>query len=443
MTTMTVPVVNSWTGWIFRRVDLPLAYLVFAVLAWLSTAVPTAFGGTVWRPENRTAFIVSFLAIGLGELVRIRVVGEREAAPMSVACSYAFAFFTQVPSGNAVSYTGREVVAISGLAMACGVTVLFVRGQRVRTDELSARLISLGVAAVVFRDLPLAGGQSCAEWFARQPDMAWLSAVVMVTVSVFSLMIYATTLGTHNAARRFAPLLPSILAEVRALGGLNTALGATGTLIAVAAVPMGMFAVPQFLIPLMLTLIAVGQHASVRATQRETIRALSRVTELAGYTPAGHAARVAELCVAVGREMGMSERDLQGIEYAALLHDLGQVCIVEPLPNGATVLAAPADQDQIGADSADLLLKAGVFPAVAATLRNQATPYRQVREFGEDIPLASRVLKVVNAYDDFVHLLTSTNRQAAAIERIHLGLGYEYDPRVVDALVDVLRHRSR
>lgn len=443
MTALPVPVVNTLTGWILRRVDLPLAYLVFAVLGWLATAVPMVFGDVLWRPENRTTFIVSFMAIGLGELVRVRVVGEREAAPMSVACSYAFAFFTQVPAGNTVSYGAREVVAVSGLAMASGAALLALRGQRVRTDDLAARLISLGVAAVFFRDLPLADGQAPAAWFAAQPDMAWLSAVVMVTVSVLALMIYASTMGTHNASRRYAPLSPSIFAEVRALVGLNTALGATGTLIAVAAVPMGMFAVPQFLIPLMLTLVAVGQHASVRATQRETIRALSRVTEVAGYTAPGHAARVADLCVAVGRDLGMSERDLQVLEYAALLHDLGQVCIVEPLPNGATVLAAPADQAQIGEDSAELLIRAGVFPVVATTLRSQATPYRQVREFGEDLPLASRVLKVVNAYDDFVHLLTNPNRTAAAIERIHLGLGYEYDPRVVDALVDVLRRRSR
>jgi response regulator RpfG family c-di-GMP phosphodiesterase len=37
----------------------------------------------------------------------------------------------------------------------------------------------------------------------------------------------------------------------------------------------------------------------------------------------------------------------------------------------------------------------------------------------------------------------TATRRAAAMERIHLGLGYEYDPRVVDALVRVLeRHGS-
>ena len=392
---------GSWTTWLFRRVDIPAAYLVLAALAWLCTVVPTLFGTALTAPENRSTLVVSFSAVMLGEIVRVRLVGEREAAPMSVACA--------------------------------------LRRHVVRKDEMAARIISIGVASVVFRDLPLAEGMPLAEWFARHPDQAWLCAAVTATVSVVSLMAYAFTMGTHNAAIADAPVVPSIIAEARALVGLNAALGATGALIAAAALPMGLWALPLFVAPLLFTLFAVGQHAAVRATQRETIRALARVTELAGYTSTGHAERVAELAITVGRDLGMSERDLQTLEYAALLHDLGQVCIVEPLPQGATVLAAPTDQQQIGADSADILGRIGVFPEVARTLRDQATPYRQVREFGQDLPLASRIIKVVNAYDDFVQVLQGKDRQAAAIERMHLGLGYEYDPHVVDALVDALR----
>ena len=43
---------------------------------------------------------------------------------------------------------------------------------------------------------------------------------------------------------------------------------------------------------------------------------------------------------------------------------------------------------------------------------------------------------------DIVQVLQGKDRQAAAIERMHLGLGYEYDPHVVDALVDALRRRA-
>ena len=64
---------------------------------------------------------------------------------------------------------------------------------------------------------------------------------------------------------------------------------------------------------------------------------------------------------------------------------------------------------------------------VARILEAQTTPYRQVREFGEDLPMASRIIKVANAYDDLPARPEACPR-AAAMERIHLGLGYEYDP---------------
>ena len=63
--------------------------------------------------------------------------------------------------------------------------------------------------------------------------------------------------------------------------------------------------------------------------------------------PAAHAERVADLSVRIGRVLGMPDGSLREVEYAALLHDLGQISLSEPIPGGATVLAAPHDQAEI------------------------------------------------------------------------------------------------
>jgi len=136
--------------------------------------------------------------------------------------------------------------------------------------------------------------------------------------------------------------------------------------------------------------------------------------------------------------MGMGQRELTDLEYAALLHDLGQVALREPIPAGATVMAAPADQQRIAHDGAEIARTTGVLDNVAAILEAQTTPYRQVREFGQDLPMSSRIIKVANAYDD---LCDPGGNDHRAMERIHLGLGYEYDPRVVDSLTRVLERR--
>ncbi|WP_240503364.1 HD domain-containing protein, partial [Streptomyces prasinopilosus] len=55
----------------------------------------------------------------------------------------------------------------------------------------------------------------------------------------------------------------------------------------------------------------------------------------------GHARRVADLSRSVGRDMGLTEPDLRVLEYAALMHDIGQLSLVDPVPAGATA-ALPA-----------------------------------------------------------------------------------------------------
>ncbi|MDN5789940.1 MAG: hypothetical protein L0H25_03620, partial [Micrococcales bacterium] len=79
-------------------------------------------------------------------------------------------------------------------------------------------------------------------------------------------------------------------------------------------------------------------------------------------------------------------------------------------------------------------LDAGVLDEVAHILEHQTAPYRQMREFNASIPLTSRIIKVVNAYEDLTAGAGTSRASEQALERIFLGLGYEYDPRVVDAL---------
>ena len=185
---------------------------------------------------------------------------------------------------------------------------------------------------------------------------------------------------------------------------------------------------------MILTYVAVRRYAANQETYRQMIATLSRLTEAGGYTLPDHGSRVADLAVAMARALGLSSGRSRMLEYAALLHDLGQIALREPIPGGATVLAAPSDQRRIAADGARIMRHAGVLDAAAALIEVQATPYRQVRELSEDVPMASRIIKVANAYDDLTAGGRGSDAQDRALERILLGLGYEYDPAVVDAL---------
>ncbi len=380
--------------------------------------------------------VAFFVAIVVGEMFRVELPGSRHTAPMATAAALAFAMTVDSPSATSEGYEAALVIAVTAVAMVVGSIPNVLRGRPVRLPDLANRLIGISVAALLFRQVPIWQGRDVLDLEASWPP--YRLALVMVLISALALTVQVFLLASVRAGRSHAPFARTLEDEFRAAFGLTAALSATGTLIALAERPLGLAAIPLFLFPLVLTQFAVRRHSTIRRTYRQTIRTLSRLTEFAGYTEPGHASRVAALSKAMGHELGMSERDVLDLEYAALLHDIGQVSLTEPIPGGATVLAAPADQRRIAHDGAEIVRQTGVLDNVALILEAQTTSYRQVRELGEDLPLSSRIIKVCNAYDDLTGEGADAAQRNAAIERIHLGLGYEYDPRVVDALIHVL-----
>jgi response regulator RpfG family c-di-GMP phosphodiesterase len=135
----------------------------------------------------------------------------------------------------------------------------------------------------------------------------------------------------------------------------------------------------------------------------------------------------------------MSEPDLLELEYAALMHDIGQLSLPDPIPGGATVLASPADQAQIAELGAEVIRKAGVLDRVAEIVRRQSEPWR-----GADPgpPVSSRIIRAANGFDDLVGSSTDRERAVAALERLRLDTASEYDPAVVEALSRVASRRS-
>src|SRR6202042_1256469 len=183
------------------------------------------------------------------------------------------------------------------------------------------------------------------------------------------------------------------------------------------------------------------------ATYLQTVRALAKVTEIGGYVEAGHSERVSRLAVAVGRELGIHEPQLLELEYAALMHDIGQLSLADPIPGGATVLVSRQDQQRIAELGADVIQQAQVLGSVAEIVRRQNEPYRAVDVMPNGRgppgpPLSSRIIKAANAFDDLVGSSLDPGRAAAAVQQLRLDTASEYDPEAVEALSRVVNRRS-
>jgi hypothetical protein len=420
-----------------RRLDDAgtMGYLVVVVSACLlavAAIVSVASPGGFVDAEIAVAF-AAFIA--LGELVRITLPGGRDSAPLATAGALAYVLLTRF-DGHAADHGALQVVAVTVVAMLVGVAPHAVVGRAPSPDSLARRLLVIGISAGIFR------GSIVDEKVDSLRDAPL--ALALIAVVVLSLVVDAILAAAVRAGEDRAPFSAVLRNEVRAQVGIGSAIGATGALIALAATIMGYWALPVFVVPLLLTQFSFRRYAAIRESSLQTIRALSRVTELGGYTESGHSRRVSTLAVAVGRELGMSDPDLRDLEYAALMHDIGQLSLAEPIPGGATVVAAPADQRRIAKLGADVIKQTGVLDGVASIVEQQAEPYRRAHDVQRrDVPLAARIIKAVNAYDDLVGDSFEIRSRLDALERLRLGMAYEYDPTVVESLSQTVERTAR
>jgi putative nucleotidyltransferase with HDIG domain len=387
--------------------------------------------------------LLSFcLAVTVGECLRVQTAPERDSAPIGMAAALAFALLPEPGPDRLTQYGGATVIVLVAVGTLAGVAPHLFAGRALDRDGIAHRMVSVSVLAVIFREVPF-GDLTLVERVQLWDQHRWRVAAVMVVAVALTMLLDACLGAILRASREHAPLTPVVRDDLRDLAGLGSAIASTGILIALAARPMGLLAVPVFLAPLLLTQFAFRRYAAVRATYHQTVRALSRVTEIGGYTETGHSVRVAELAQAMGRQLGLGERDLRDLEYAALLHDIGQLSLAEAIPGGATVMVTRQEQRRIADLGAEVVREAKVLDTVATIVEHQAEPYRQAHgtlqtDEPGGVPMASRIIKVANAYDDLVGDVSGRVRRQQALERLQLGVAYEYDPRVVAALRGVV-----
>jgi hypothetical protein len=361
--------------------------------------------------------------IAFGELLRLNLPGDREVAPIATAGAMAYALLLRI--GNTTATHGaQQVVAVTAVGMIVGALPHLAAGRPARVSAMSVRLLEVAVVAAVFRPLANAG-----LVYGR-----WSEVLVMLGLVICAWLaaaVVSALISRHVPRTRFG--VQQLRDELRVQLPIGAATAASALLIVFAAEVMGLAAVAVFAAPLLVTQVALRRYAGISTTYLQAVRALARVTEIGGYVETGHSVRVSRLAVAIGRDLGMAEAELQELEYAALMHDIGQLSLRDPVPGGATVLVTREEQRRIAEYGAEVIQQAQVLDSVADIVRRQSDPC-QPADRSEPPPLSSRIIRVANAYDDLVGNSADTQRAAAAMEWLHVDTGGEYDSRVVEAL---------
>ena len=413
-------------GW-REAVDSGELLLVAAAGMLVVAAVAQTARAGVMQAPNALAFGA---LIALGELLRLTLPGDRESAPIGSAGALAYALLLGVGRQPAVQ-PALQVVAVAAVAMTVGALPHLAAGRPAGVSGMAARLIAVAVVALLFR--PLTRFHAITHY--GHWGLALAAMVVLLVVGWWTKCLLRALIRADALRARFGVALWD---EMRVQMPLGVAVAATAILLVFAAREMGLVALALFTAPLLVTQVAFRRYAGIRATYLQTVRALARVTEVGGYVEDGHAHRVARLAVGVGRELGMSEPNLLELEYAALMHDIGQLSLSDPIPGGATVLVSPHDQRRIAELGAAVIGQAGVLDRVAEIVHCQGQPWRGPH--GEP-PVGSRIIRAANAFDDLVGASADPCQAATALERLRLDTASEFDPRVVEALSNVVGRR--
>jgi len=179
-------------------------------------------------------------------------------------------------------------------------------------------------------------------------------------------------------------------------------------------------------------------------------RSLAEAIEAKDSHTRGHCERTAWYAVATARELNMPKAVIETIEIATLLHDIGKIGIPENIllkPGGLT-------QDEFEKVKnhpfiSFKILSSGEFPKDIVTGVSQHHERIDGRGYpnglsGDEISLEARIIEVADSFEAMVSNRPYRNALDidAAIMELKRCAGKQFDPKVVDAFLNVLEKRK-
>jgi diguanylate cyclase (GGDEF)-like protein/putative nucleotidyltransferase with HDIG domain len=187
-------------------------------------------------------------------------------------------------------------------------------------------------------------------------------------------------------------------------------------------------------------------NKALRERSTAAMESLSATVDARDSYTAGHSRRVQQLSLAIGRELALSQPELELLGYAALFHDIGKLGIPD------AILLKPASltpeewvlMQRHAEEGARIIDRLGFLEDAVPAIRHHherfdGTGYPD-RISGDEIPLGARIIHVADALDS---MLTTRIYRAArpvneALSEVKDKAGSQFCPRCVTALERIL-----
>lgn len=280
-------------------------------------------------------------------------------------------------------------------------------------------------------------------WDPASPDYAdafYLPffAFAAVTMMLINTGLVTTVIGLQVGISPLAVFQDAVTRSYLLEQATQVALGLIGAIIA-AVQPL---ILPALAFPALMVYVAVNRQSHLRYQTLEAVTELADLVDQRDPYTWNHSQRVAHYARELAAEMGLPLSEIEEIERAARVHDLGKLMIDSSLLSKRDPLT-PDEWELFKRHPSDGVRILRRFPEFA-----RATEYVQHHHeridghgyprgvAGVDIPLGARILAVADAFD----AMTSARpyREAlpggVVIDELCKHRGTQWDPAVVDAM---------
>jgi diguanylate cyclase (GGDEF)-like protein len=195
-----------------------------------------------------------------------------------------------------------------------------------------------------------------------------------------------------------------------------------------------------------LAIMNASSFESLERTFFETVEALANALEAKDEYISTHARSITDMCIEVGSAMGISGKDLKRLELGGLFHDIGKIGI----PSRILTKPGPLDDEEWAIIRTHPELGERILAPIDR-LADVRPIIRHCHEHfdgsgypdglvGADIPIESRIILVVDAFDAM-----TTDRPyrvrlpvEEAVRRLKESAGRQFDPRLVELFIETV-----
>ena len=173
-----------------------------------------------------------------------------------------------------------------------------------------------------------------------------------------------------------------------------------------------------------------------------TLELMASVIETAKPAMEGHPMRSAKLACAIGRLLDVGEYDYRMLYYAGILHDVGYVAFNNPsiLSRMGIFSAAEESHPTMSVNMLDgISMIEGALPIIQSHHEKFDGTGFPSKLAGEAIPLGARILHLIECVEELRMVgLRGAQLYQKAIQEVQDGAGKSFDPKVVEAFVELM-----